>query len=275
MESNALQFEAQVQKNQKKLWADINNYLNSLYDNFLNHPCEHDFINYLKKMVNRDLHEIGKTDIDSPLYQILLIIKIQIDEQQSTNKEIIFAEIAKHTSGKSITYSKLLTSALFGFVGTFGSIAGCSAGISGLLTGIGIFTSFAAFPLLGWSIIGISVICGAIIAYNAAVGAQTEFHNNEQNLLIKKMHQQLSQAVLERNVDTILHQTTTALVTNQTKEKELFDQINKPISSLLHAKKLNSDKPGLSFDSFFNVNKTDNYDRECELEPSVLTIRTS
>lgn len=269
MENNALQFEEQLQKNQKKLCADITNYINSIYENFLNHPEEEDFSSYLKKMLNIDLYEIAKKDTHSPLYQILLIIKQQIDKKQLNlvvDKQAIVAEIAKHTSGKSIPYSQLLTPSFFGFVGTFGSIAGCSAGISGLLTGIGVFTSFAVFPLLGWSIIGVAVICGAIIAYKAAVQAQVEFQRKEQNLLTKKMHQQLSQAILGRSVDTALHYTSSAFSTDRVKEQELFNQINQPISSLFHTKKLNGDKSVLSFISFFNVTSQSIDVKDCELD---------
>jgi len=82
MRNNALRMEEQLQKNQKKLWADINNYINSIYENFLNQTEEDDFINYLKKMIHQDLQEIGKTGINSPLYQVLLIMKQQTDTQQ-------------------------------------------------------------------------------------------------------------------------------------------------------------------------------------------------
>ncbi|MCL9684990.1 hypothetical protein [Legionella maioricensis] len=275
MKNNARQFEEQLKKNQNKLWADINNYVNSIYEHFLNQQDKHDFINYFKKMIDHDLQEIGRTDINSPLYQILLIIKKRNDEQQfiiTTDKRIIFAEIAQQTSQKSIPYSKLIAPSLFGFVGTFGSIAGCSAGISGLLTGMGLFTSFTAFPLLGWGIIGVALICGAIMAYNATIEVQDELQNNELNQLTKKMHQQLSKAVLERNVDTALHHTTSALAVNPEKKKELFDQINKPILSVLHHKKINSNESGLHFISFFNSNKTSEYGKNSELETSVLTL---
>lgn len=272
MKKNDLQFEEQLQKNQEKLVIDINNYLNSIYENFCNQKGEDDFIYYLKKIIAQDLQEIARTDINSPLYQILLLIKKQNEEQQFifTDKKLLFAEIAGQTSRQSIPYSKLLAPSLFGFVGTFGSIAGCSAGISGLLTGMGVFTSFAVFPLLGWSIIGIAVICGAIMAYHATTGVKEEFQINELNQLTKKMHQQLNQAVLERNVEAVLHHTTSALATNPEKEKELFDQINKPILSVFHSKKQNRDRSGLRLISFFDANKKNEYGKNPELETSFL-----
>ena len=274
MRNNALRLEEQLQKNQKKLWADINNYINSIYENFLNQAEDHDFISYFKKMIHQDLQEIARTDINSPLYQVLLIIKQQAEEQQfitASDRETLFAEIAQQTP-QSIPYTKLLAPTLGGFVGTFGTIAGCSAGVSGLLSGVGLFTSFAAFPLLGWSIIGIATIFGAIMAYNAAIGAQEDFQNGALNQLTKKIHQQLNQAVLERNVDTALHQTASALAVAPEKEKELFDQMNKPILSVLHTKKLNSDQSGLRFMSFFNFNKTSEYGKNSESETSVLSL---
>jgi hypothetical protein len=273
MRNNALRMEEQLQKNQKKLWADINNYINSIYENFLNQTEEDDFINYLKKMIHQDLQEIGKTGINSPLYQVLLIMKQQTDTQQfiiASDRETFFAKIAQQTP-QSIPYSKLLAPILGGFVGTFGTIAGCSAGISGLLSGVGLFTSFAAFPLLGWSIIGVATILGAIMAYNSAIGAQEDFQKGELNQLTKKMHQQLNQAVLERNVDTVLHQTASYLASAPEKESELFDQINKPIISVFHNRKLNNVQSGLRFMSFFNSNKTSEYDKSFALE-SGLTL---
>jgi hypothetical protein len=124
---------------------------------------------------------------------------------------------------------------------------------------------------LGWSIIGVATILGAIMAYNSAIGAQEDFQKGELNQLTKKMHQQLNQAVLERNVDTVLHQTASYLASAPEKESELFDQINKPIISVFHNRKLNNVQSGLRFMSFFNSNKTSEYDKSFALE-SGLTL---
>lgn len=66
-------------------------------------------------------------------------------------------------TGKDKMYASFL-----GFVGAFGTIAGGSAGISGLLTGLGLITGFSAAPWAGFIIIITATIVATYIALNTA-----------------------------------------------------------------------------------------------------------
>jgi hypothetical protein len=262
MKNKEYQFQEQLEKNKQKLLADINNYVHSIYKHYLNQTMTQDFISYFKEIIYKDLEEIAKKDINSPLYQILQVLGRH--NNVLTINEIILEHITRDLSQKPTPLYKLLVPSFLAFVGTFGSIAGCSAGVSGLLTGMGIFTSFVAFPLLGWSIIGVAVIFGVITAVAASQDAQEEFKNNEINQLIKKIHRQFDKANFERDLDTALHETTSSVATTQEAKRDLFTKINKPIISILHTKHLSHDKPDLNFVSFFRSDQINASEPEIE-----------
>ena len=204
--------------------------------------------------MHRDLEEAQ--DSNSSLYQILTLISEQAAAPRS---KFIVEQVAKTMEYQGAPVSKVLIPAFFSFVGTFGSIAGCSAGFSGLLTGIGLFSSFAAVPLLGWGIIGVATVCGLFTAINSATAAGEAFKMTQLNLLYKRMHKQLRALVLDHHLEAALHQTAANLPITA-EEQELFTQKNKPVFSSCYAKGMNQVRERENTSAFFNARRPDNID---------------
>lgn len=253
MKNNEQQIQEQFNKNEQKLVGDINAYIQSLHNCYLNTNAI-DFNDYFKCRLHRDLEEAQ--DSNSPLYQILTLINEQSDAPRS---KLIVEQVAKAVAYQRAPVSKVLIPAFFSFVGTFGSIAGCSAGLSGLLTGIGLFSSFAAVPLLGWAIIGAATVCGLFTAINSAVAAGEAFKMTQLNQLYKRMHKQLRVVALDHHLEAALHQTAAGLPITA-EEHELFTQKNKPVFSSFYAKGMNQVRERENISAFFNTRRSDNID---------------
>lgn len=251
MKSNDQQIQEQFKKNEQKLVGDINAYIQSIHNCYLNTNAL-DFNDYFKCRLHRDLEEAQ--DSNSSLYQILLLIDEQADAPRS---KLIVEQVAKTMAYQSAPVSKVLIPAFFSFVGTFGSTAGCSAGFSGLLTGIGLFSSFAAVPLLGWGIIGAATVCGLFTAINSAIAAGEAFKMTQLNLLYKRMHKQLRAVVLDHHLEAALHQTVANLPIT-VEEQELFTQKNKPVFSSFYVKGMNQVRERENTSAFFNAKRPDN-----------------
>lgn len=243
-------FQNQFHKNQQKLLADINEYIKSINNYFLYGKNVEDFNELFKRMLIMDLDKIGHVDTNSPLYQILLLLKKEYELNQCIpNNKNILKNIADEVSQQSVPASKKMIPAFFAFAGTFGSIAGCCAGVSGLLTGMGICSSFAAFPLLGCGVLLFALISGTALAYEAFTESIVDFKKTQLNLLMKNMHQQLSKATMERNFKTTLYSAMSLSVQNEREwdaapiEQRIFAN---PYFKNLHGNKLRL--------SFFNEN---------------------
>lgn len=206
-----------------------------------------------KKNSEEDLRQIASHARNSPLHFILTAINDNYTElsqhlkNHTLTPKIIHELITKSIPPKSAPLSVLLTPAFFGFIGTFGATAGCSAGVSGLLIGLGAFSSFAAFPILGISILASALLFGIVVGVNAALEAQKKYQAQEQNKLIKAMHHQLKHAHVER---AMVNGISSALSTlPHADQQALSTQIKNHIEPLLH---LNA-KPSSPFLSFFRV----------------------
>ncbi|ASQ46566.1 hypothetical protein [Legionella clemsonensis] len=93
--------------------------------------------------------------------------------KKERNEEIIrtihhFVHSTIIKSQQSITLGSLIYQGFLGFVGAFGSVAGCSAGLMGMLAGLGIISGFSAVPVLGIMILILAVGCGVYSAFTAA-----------------------------------------------------------------------------------------------------------
>jgi len=170
MKINENQFQKQLEKNKQKLLLDIANYRQSIYKSYLIQKLDIDFNSYFEDIVIKDFNDIAKKGKNTPLYQILYLLHEQ--KNNLINYEVLFEQISLTEPTKPLPWYEISISSFLAFVGTFGSIAGCSAGVSGLLTGMGILSSLAAFPILGWSIIGAAVFVGIISAVSAANSVQ-------------------------------------------------------------------------------------------------------
>ncbi|WP_131795610.1 hypothetical protein [Fluoribacter gormanii] len=195
----------QLQTNQQKLLTDINEYIESVRRYFSYEQNGECFNDVFKRILDTDLDKIRSKDVHSPLSQILLLLKDEFEAKQTIpNTTIILKRIVHTASQQPVPLSEKFISAFFTFVGTFGSIAGCSAGLSGVLTGMGIFSSFAAFPLLGWGVLTFALCSGLTFAHQAFIKAGEDYNIKLLNQKLKCMHQQLSKATMVRNLNASL-----------------------------------------------------------------------
>ncbi|CAM3052325.1 Uncharacterised protein [Legionella steigerwaltii] len=256
MKKNEEIFQAQLDKNQQKLLTDIQEYISSIDNYALYEKCTADFNEVFARILIMDLNKIARESPNSPLCQILSLFYEEYKLKQAIpNNKVILEHIVHNVSQHSVPLSKKIVPSFFAFVGTFGPIAGCSAGVSGLLTGMGLFSSFAAFPLLGWGILTVALISGIIMASEAIIQSSDDFKKNELNQTIKNMHSQLSKATMERDLNTRLCYPFLSLK-EQSKEKRSFEPIKQPIFPNSFINRASDKKPKLTFLSFFNMNQS-------------------
>ncbi|CEK10071.1 hypothetical protein [Legionella hackeliae] len=116
---------------------------------------------------------------DFKAYLTILIMQNNYEQLLENEKNTVVANIVNHLvttatmkCQNSITSSTLIYSAFLGFVGAFGTIAGCSAGFMGLLAGLGIVSGFSAAPVLGIMILILAVGCGIYSAFTSVDSIQ-------------------------------------------------------------------------------------------------------
>lgn len=237
------QFSEKFQKNQCKLLSKIALYLEIIANQTRQNISPNE-------RLDRDLHQASQDGKGTPLYQILSIIKKEYPQQEERMDNKKTMEHIATLEDMKLKPSKLqgIVTAMTGFVSTFGSVAGCSAGVSGLLTGLGLFSSFAAFPLLGWGILGTALLCGFLMAVEATSSLQEEFQLNALNNKIRKMRHQLSKTIFKHQVDSTVFSKLSTLNSPQ-EEKKLFCLLNKPIISLVHTKNKSQDIQETPIDS--------------------------
>ncbi|STY31839.1 Uncharacterised protein [Legionella wadsworthii] len=235
------EFQQQFIKNKTKLSIDILDYIKSIEQIYYYENPDLSFNEFFKIKLDRDLIQIGRMDKTSSLYKILSIMKEEYESNQSLPKsECILQRIAHLSEDQPVPLYTKITPSFCAFVGAFGSLAGCSAGISGLLTGIGVFTSFAAFPLLGCGILAFALITATLLAYEVFLSSEEDFTKKQNNKMMKEMHQQLSKATLERLINTTY--ASKSLLTPGENE-QISDQKNQNMPTCLFT----LIKPGISF----------------------------
>ncbi|OGT36256.1 MAG: hypothetical protein A3F11_06865 [Gammaproteobacteria bacterium RIFCSPHIGHO2_12_FULL_37_14] len=101
---------------------------------------------------------------------------------------------------RPLPYSTHIKMGMIGFAAAFGSIAGCSAGVLGLLGSAGIFSGLAVTPVVGWATLGIAFIFGLTVAAICVCSALKK--NNKIQLVVeyKNLNDKLKSAVLLKNI---------------------------------------------------------------------------
>lgn len=91
---------------------------------------------------------------------------------------------------------KLAQTAFLSFVGTFGSIAGCSAGMMGVVSSLGIMTGFGAIPLLAAVILGTAIICGIYAATQAMASETAEWKKTQIRQQLKSFNRTFAMDII-------------------------------------------------------------------------------
>lgn len=206
-------FKAQLQKNEQKLMGFIDEYIKISYINYQSSIQTIPFKTYLALQLEQQLSVTAQDEKQATLHQVLIIIKTITENPDFKRNAILPGLKQQIINSQPAPYFNTMTPAFFAFVGTFGSIAGCSAGVSGLLNGLGLFSSFAAFPILGWGILGIAVAMGLFAAGTAFIEARENYRNQLLNQRVKTMYQDLKKEVF--SLTHPLMQNTSDLLTNK------------------------------------------------------------
>lgn len=91
-------------------------------------------------------------------------------------------ETKSHTMPPTTRYERF-KAALFGFVGVFGAVAGCTSGFFGMLLGIGVISGLSAFPPVG---VAILVVALSLSIYSAVRSVQLMEETHEKKYCYKK-----------------------------------------------------------------------------------------
>lgn len=213
-----------LKKNKSKLAASIEEYILEIKSRYTKEDTSDDVLTYLNKIISNDLCAVAK---DSCLYQLLTSIQQNAGLHKSAIvlNELFWNNLSEKYGDSSLSIKKLLLPAFFSFVGTFGSVAGCSAGVAGFLTGVGIFTSFVTMPILGWGIIVGALVMGGVAAYGALLQTKEKNRNNELTHLFKKTNKQLVNMTWQRNFAQRLHHATADLQLSREQRQEFLSKI--------------------------------------------------
>lgn len=95
-----------------------------------------------------------------------------VDSQTGTNSEVNITPTLRAITEKTIelipkkpfSVFNGLKTAFIGAMATFGSIAGCSAGFMGLLSGLGLISGFTVVPVIGWSVLAVAAALAGTVA---------------------------------------------------------------------------------------------------------------
>lgn len=257
MKNSEIKFQQLVQKNKRKLMTSVRSYLQNIEECYFAQRTVPNFIIYLHSIIDTDLEKVSRDDLNSPLYKILYIIsqasQKNLHNSLIPNEQLLFELITNYIKQTTSSPNIYIIPAFSAFVGTFGSIAGCCAGISGLLTGLGVFTSFTAFPIIGLGIIAIASICGLAIAKEAINNAIEEYQAIELNITVKQMYQQLKKANFVRELDCALYEASSNISSNPEEQVYFYSQINKPIENKLQSNKIYNNATHIKFIPLFKI----------------------
>jgi hypothetical protein len=103
-------------------------------------------------------------------------------EKKKKLAAFIHAHIASIKNIPSPTFNELASTAFLNFVGVFGSIAGCSAGVMGVISGLGIISGFGAIPLVGAAVLMIAIGLGI---YSGIYATQSMIEKNKKTKMYK------------------------------------------------------------------------------------------
>lgn len=111
----------------------------------------------------------------------------QLDNIQTSNKRRAFIiDLLSNVQKKPMPKNKLFKTGMISGFGAFGSIAGCTAGFIGLLTGLGLVSGFSAFPIIGLGALAVAGFFAGVVAVEAGKKA-LQRHKMEESIRCAKI----------------------------------------------------------------------------------------
>lgn len=186
---NTIKKEASLQTKinnaQKDLHMLINDYLRNIFITYQfyskknkSKPTEKEAIQFITKQIDLDL-TFCKDDFQMNLRSLLIHVREKVpfvldshDQLDLKIKALTISETILPFSATAISRKSMLQSAFIGAMGSFGAVAGCSAGFMGLLSGVGLLSGFAAIPIMGWVTLGLALTMALVVGYNSSRHAE-------------------------------------------------------------------------------------------------------
>lgn len=208
-EKNSLAIKLNEQKN--KTTTLFRNYFSCILKQYLfkqnirkiSYANIQSIIDYLDKKIKKDFnHASQSTKQALSLAKSQWVKKLKIFQQEclangSFDSTVLYTAIEMLTVEsnsyplKPYAFSEKCKLAMVGFTSAFGSIAGCAAGVMGLLVGVGVFTGVASVPVVGWIALGLAVGFGVMVAA-AWINAACQSHEISQRI---DHHTQINHAI--------------------------------------------------------------------------------
>ncbi|MDI9818724.1 MULTISPECIES: hypothetical protein [unclassified Legionella] len=167
-----------LERKQDTVIAFLHSYLEILYSDCLLERGKSTDTFTPDEIVQKMMAKVAKDRVDNLLVKEILsqeIIKQFIQTKTSSEEENQwFSEVnklvARLTSekAKQVPKGEQIKAAFLGAVGTFGAIAGCTAGFFGLLSGVGLLAGFSAVPVVGWLTLAVAFSFAVFVAINTA-----------------------------------------------------------------------------------------------------------
>lgn len=164
-----------------KLFLVMESILRRLQENYLERKKNNsriglsDFIiylNLLEKFYEKNNNEFSLRLIQLLQDQVALTGNNQFQLNKKTIKNLVQVLVEK-IPGEDLPAKQFVSTFFLAFAGVFGSIAGCSSGIMGLLASLGVVSGFHAMPLIGIGILIFAVVIGLAMAIKS-VHAEAE-----------------------------------------------------------------------------------------------------
>lgn len=197
----------------KKKYANTVAGKKELYSDFrrkiqidLSKPYPDEFIIVLRNLYNN----VKKNNVLKKYFLSLNISERGLVNIDDTNKVFIKDGI-KSVRDQSIHFvydsppiRQQIKSAVTGFAGSFGSVAGCSAGSLGLLTALGVFPGFAAVPVVGWAVLAVAFVFGVMVAGYCLYSFYKMNKKQQKINQYEAINRPLEKIILLRNKEIIL-----------------------------------------------------------------------
>ena len=196
----------------EKLTTHLFNFIDTLHKAYLANKTEDEsFTDYLNRWLILENEKENKNHL-----QIMLILFIKKNSPSLLNQ---YHRLPPETKKENLSQliqnfigiidlngiltkpakKELLKVAFLNFVGVFGAVAGCSAGLMGVFIAFGITLGFGANPLLG---LGILVLALGLASYSAVIATQGNIEKGKKTQIYKNLksynHELTHQDLVER-----------------------------------------------------------------------------
>lgn len=209
-----------LQEKKATAQTSLDEFINA-YLQAINHEyevnCDHEKQFYTKEKASKYINEQISSHLQTvdpavmPLMHLLLSKLLTLnsfDFLTARDDQTIHQLTSKLIDGApktTISNATSLKAAFLGAVGAFGAIAGCTAGFVGLLSGLGLFTGFAAAPVVGWTALMVALGFAVLVGFNSARLAASRHEIKEQRDNINILLENLDARHVKKQITTQPH----------------------------------------------------------------------